>query len=81
MRGPFERFFLDAKINFEYTASAEIFVQDIFHKETETLLRAIEYIPKPLVVLDEANTTNAVAVSEPDSFLLGLFGLAALAQT
>lgn len=36
----YQGYYVDAKINFEYAASAELFVQDIFHKETETLLRA-----------------------------------------
>jgi hypothetical protein len=81
-------YYVDAKINFEYAASAEPFVQEIFNKETETLLRAIEYIPRPLIYLDEANTSYEFVAAKPDAaasvpapgtLLLSLFGLTALA--
>ncbi|MDF2180340.1 PEP-CTERM sorting domain-containing protein [Aliiglaciecola sp. CAU 1673] len=85
----YQGYYVDAKINFEYAPSAEPFVKDIFNKETETLLRAIEYIPRPLIYLDEANTfyefvaakaVEPTDVPEPGSAILALLGLAALAS-
>lgn len=83
----YQGYYLDAKINFEYAPSAEPFVKDIFNSETDRLLQAIEYIPKPLIRLDEASTSyefvaakpaDVTAVPEPGTFLLSLFGLSAL---
>ncbi|HSG53535.1 MAG TPA: PEP-CTERM sorting domain-containing protein [Rheinheimera sp.] len=81
-------YYVDAKINFEYAASAKPFVQEIFNKETDRLLQVIEYIPKPLIYLDEANTSYEFVAAKPDAaasvpapgtLLLSLFGLTALA--
>lgn len=81
-------YYVDAKINFEYAASAEPFVQEIFNKETDRLLQVIEYIPKPLIYLDEANTSYEFVAAKPDAaasvpapgtLLLSLFGFTALA--
>ncbi|GLX79041.1 hypothetical protein tinsulaeT_23810 [Thalassotalea insulae] len=77
-------YYVDAKINFEYAASAEPFVTDIFNKETDRLLQVIEYIPKPLIYLDEANTSyefvaaKATEVPEPNTLFLLTFAIIAL---